>query len=271
MDRNVKLGIVIALVITVIGGLIYFNYQNDVKEATPVGKVSSLEKEALSGVIKELQKEEKKKEKERNEKMKIELPKFVKEHNATIVKKAQKTKKKIVENPDGTKREVLPYTKELPPMPDEEENNSTLFGVDSNDNGVRDDLEIMVVKKFGDDRDLVGSFFASLRADNYDNYLAKEALENNNGHISDEDIQKIIDDIDMTVGCIAYYDGVSSFKALDTLTGIIHGKEYNTPERKKIDKVVMHNLRGGGGDPEYFTDKLCKDYIEKTKTYEFSN
>ena len=251
MDRNVKLGIVIALVITVIGGLIYFNNHQE--------KIVQQKKE------------------------RSEMIRFVNEHNSTLeskIEEIQKTEKvdnnysvnvkkhrKIKKYEDGTEREVLPYTKELPPMPDEEENNSTLFGVDSNNNGVRDDLEIMVVKKFGDDRDLVESFFASLRADNYDNYLAKEALENNNGHISDEDIQKIIDDIHLSVRCIGYYDS----KTLDILIKSIHEKEYNTPERKKIDKVVMRNLRGGGGDPEDITDKTCKDYIEKTKTYEFSN
>jgi len=269
MDRNVKLGIVIALVITVIGGLIYFNYQNDVKEATPVGKTSSLEKEALSGVIKELQKEEEKKEKERNEKMKIELPKFVKEHNATIAKKAQKTKKKIVENPDGTKREVLPYTKELPPMPDEEENNATLFGVDSNDNGVRDDLEILAVKMFGKDRDLTEAVFSGVRANSYDIYLAKKTIEQKKGYISDEDIQQIRNDISVYIDCISYYGGMSE----NILSKSKKFDSYydNTPERKKMDRIIMNNLRGGGEDPDNITDKFCKDYIEKTKTYEFSN
>ena len=36
----------------------------------------------------------------------------------------------------------------LPPEPDEKINNSTLLGIDSNDNGVRDDLERWVIKKY---------------------------------------------------------------------------------------------------------------------------
>jgi hypothetical protein len=43
---------------------------------------------------------------------------------------------------------VIPYTEELPPVPDQKLNNSTLFGIDFNNNGVRDDLEHWIVKEF---------------------------------------------------------------------------------------------------------------------------
>ena len=39
----------------------------------------------------------------------------------------------------------------LPPEPDETLNNSTLLGIDSNDNGVRDDVEIYVIKRYAKD------------------------------------------------------------------------------------------------------------------------
>jgi len=38
----------------------------------------------------------------------------------------------------------------LPPEPDETLNNSTLLGIDSNDNGVRDDVERLIVQKYKD-------------------------------------------------------------------------------------------------------------------------
>lgn len=41
----------------------------------------------------------------------------------------------------------------LPPAPDETLNNSTLLGIDSNDNGVRDDVEIYVIKRYAKDPD----------------------------------------------------------------------------------------------------------------------
>lgn len=39
----------------------------------------------------------------------------------------------------------------LPPEPDETLNNSTLLGIDSNNNGVRDDVEIYVIKRYAKD------------------------------------------------------------------------------------------------------------------------
>lgn len=39
----------------------------------------------------------------------------------------------------------------LPPEPDEKLNNSTLLGIDSNNNGVRDDVEIYVIKRYAKD------------------------------------------------------------------------------------------------------------------------
>ena len=41
----------------------------------------------------------------------------------------------------------------LPPEPDEILNNSTFLGIDSNDNGVRDDVEIYVIKRYAQDPD----------------------------------------------------------------------------------------------------------------------
>jgi hypothetical protein len=41
----------------------------------------------------------------------------------------------------------------VPPVPDEDENNATLLGIDSNKNGIRDDVEIYIHKNFkGDDK-----------------------------------------------------------------------------------------------------------------------
>ncbi|MBU0647350.1 hypothetical protein KJ809_02940 [Patescibacteria group bacterium] len=40
--------------------------------------------------------------------------------------------------------------KELPPEPDEKLNNSTLNGIDTNNNGIRDDVEIAIFKLYPD-------------------------------------------------------------------------------------------------------------------------
>jgi len=43
----------------------------------------------------------------------------------------------------------------LPPMPDKTLNDSTLLGIDSNNNGVRDDVEIYLLKKYKDHHKIV--------------------------------------------------------------------------------------------------------------------
>ena len=44
---------------------------------------------------------------------------------------------------------------QLPPEPDPQVNNSTLLGIDSNNNGVRDDVEIFIIKKYIDHHKIV--------------------------------------------------------------------------------------------------------------------
>ena len=39
----------------------------------------------------------------------------------------------------------------LPPEPDPDQNNATLLGIDSNDNGIRDDVERYVIKRYAQD------------------------------------------------------------------------------------------------------------------------
>lgn len=59
----------------------------------------------------------------------------------------------ITEN-SVTKNQVITIETDLPPMPDEIINKSTIKGVDSNNNGIRDDVEIIISKEFGSDPEL---------------------------------------------------------------------------------------------------------------------
>lgn len=55
----------------------------------------------------------------------------------------------------------------VPPEPDKAANNATVAGVDSNSNGVRDDIERMIAEKFGQDKefyDQLIAYHAVLRA-----------------------------------------------------------------------------------------------------------
>ncbi|MGK0255572.1 MAG: NifB/MoaA-like Fe-S oxidoreductase [Arcobacteraceae bacterium] len=66
------------------------------------------------------------------------------EESAETVKKSETVKEKETEVING-------YV--LPPEPDETLNNSTLLGIDVNNNGVRDDVEIYVIKRYAKDPD----------------------------------------------------------------------------------------------------------------------
>jgi len=68
-----------------------------------------------------------------------------------IAKKNRKTFKDTIEIEVKEPEIVNGYI--LPPEPDETLNNSTLLGIDSNDNGVRDDVEIYVIKRYAKDPD----------------------------------------------------------------------------------------------------------------------
>ncbi|MGK0255574.1 MAG: hypothetical protein ACI81I_000174 [Arcobacteraceae bacterium] len=61
------------------------------------------------------------------------------EESAETVKKSETVKEKETEVING-------YV--LPPEPDETLNNSTLLGIDSNDNGVRDDVERKIIETY---------------------------------------------------------------------------------------------------------------------------
>jgi len=59
------------------------------------------------------------------------------------------------ENTDDNKSPVIINGYTLPPEPDLAVNNATLLGIDSNDNGVRDDVEIWILKKYKDEHIVV--------------------------------------------------------------------------------------------------------------------
>ena len=154
-------------------------------------------------------------------------------------------------------RKIIPYTKDKPPIPNEEENNSTLYGVDSNGNGVRDDLEILAIEQFGYDRELVESIFAGVRTYDYDMYVVDNNL------LEDKNVMKeVINNIDRMVGCNYIYAG-----NLDDGEDI-YNKYGDTLEREKNIKYIARRLHGVADD--FVTnEKNCKEFFEKTKEYNY--
>ena len=75
-------------------------------------------------------------------------------NNTTLetLKEGTTTIQAKIDNTTSNKLRITVYKDvngyKLPPEPDETLNNSTLLGIDSNNNGVRDDVEIYVIKKY---------------------------------------------------------------------------------------------------------------------------
>jgi hypothetical protein len=93
---------------------------------------------------------------------------FVEEYNSGIWQKENKAEKSKYADP------LVPYTEKLPNLPKMED--SKKYFIDENKNGVRDDVEIKIVKRFWEHKDMVESFFADTRTMEYENYLVKNNL-----------------------------------------------------------------------------------------------
>ncbi len=81
----------------------------------------------------------------------------------------------------------------LPPKPDETLNNSTLLGIDSNNNGVRDDVEIWIYETYKDKHPIhIDIAMQTGRA-------YKQVLE------TPERAREIHDEVSAVTSCEAYY------------------------------------------------------------------
>ncbi len=143
-------------------------------------------------------------------------------------------------NGEIPKRKILPYDKALPPMPDPELVKTTF--VDLNENGVRDDVEIMIVEDFEEDRDLVEAFFAEARLNEYDLYLVKNNL------LDRDNLKKRIEYADRVFACSNIIFDSSEFSNRYNQKWIEYANQYdqiyfNTRSRKdEINKLyrAMH-------------------------------
>ncbi|MDA3945832.1 MAG: hypothetical protein PF439_04025 [Helicobacteraceae bacterium] len=113
----------------------------------------------------------------------------------------------------------------LPTEPDPTINNSTLLGIDSNDNGVRDDVEIWILKKYKDKHPIYTEIaMQSARA-------SKKVLEN------PERAKEFHDYVNSAYFCASYYrvcDNNSTIK-IDSLIldENFRIEVFNTDEREK--------------------------------------
>ena len=183
-----------------------------------------------------------------------------------ILKPLEIEKKDSFEN-----REIKPYTEPLPEMPDEEISKEIF--IDENDNGVRDDVEIFIVKEFGSDRDLVEAFFAKARIFERKIFLVE------NDMLDYESIQDFNKLDGTNYDCSFNIFTTSSFsernfdddlyKHSEYTKSLLGKKYFNTETRKSLDKKFK-NASTGTSLPVGVIDAFeqCKDFFKKTKSWD---
>jgi len=179
--------------------------------------------------------------------------------NVKIAKKAKNNPEKeppgVIEIKGEELKELLRYKKPLPPMPDEEENNSTLFGVDYNLNGVRDDLEIMIVNEYGDDEYMVELMFAGERIWNHHFYLSQV------DELTESQLLEPGTNMAYFVGCAVNRYGYEYNRGFGS---VLNKKRFNTNKRKESRIKVF--AAGAIVSPSVnVNDQICRDFIERTK------
>ena len=167
----------------------------------------------------------------------------------------------VAETLEAETRKIVPYTEPLPGMPDEE--TSKAMFVDTNNNGVRDDIEILIVGQFGDDSDVVDLLFASARGQE------RLLLTYRNGEVDKDFAQENFNRIGHEIECIGFFllsKNESFFNGLSEKMIKINQSYYNTQERKKAAEYVRKNSGGLGSRIGNVDSQVCKDFVEESKT-----
>ena len=149
----------------------------------------------------------------------------------------------------------------LPPEPDPAINNSTLLGIDSNNNGVRDDVEIWILKKYKDKHPI------------YTEIAMQDAHVRNKGLKTPKDAKENFSYITSALACYAYYSTCTENNSSNHIeidvnyNQIMERKFYNTDKRKKAHKDFATVLSGDTYDvPSCSESKAYCDF--NTSKYE---
>jgi len=160
--------------------------------------------------------------------------------NQTIKEYSKISKNVKTENKTKKEKEIINgYT--LPPEPDPKVNNSTLLGIDSNNNGVRDDVERWIYKKYKDKHPIyIAIMMQAARASK--KILTDPEAE---GRAQENETSKVLD-------CSSYYrTDATYFGDKNLITEPIdfpyfwHAIYFNTKERK--EKLEQMSLAASGG------------------------
>jgi len=130
----------------------------------------------------------------------------------------------------------------LPPEPDPVVNNSTLLGIDVNDNGVRDDVEIWILKTYKDKHPI----YVDISMQAARGY--KKALQ------MPQAAREIYREVHSAIYCEVYYKNYAKYfndpmliDSNDDIVGYDLREEIylNTPERRKTYRQYSNALSGG--------------------------
>ena len=161
---------------------------------------------------------------------------------------------------------VEPYMWELPPIPDKKLNDSTLLWIDSNNNWVRDDLEIWIVENFWRDKMVVESFFAYVRSDALDMIIQRDWLFTDELYERDIVVRDALD-----VSCNSDFMNISKYWYDSSEEYLIFmwliDKINNTKLRKINVKGFSKNMSGRVSKSIESNLVICRDFFEEAKTY----
>ena len=161
---------------------------------------------------------------------------------------------------------VESYMWELPPIPDEKINNSTLLGIDSNNNWVRDDLEIWIVENFSRDKMVVESFFAYVRSNALNKVIQRDGLFTDELYQEDIAIRlklSIYCSDNVLIVSNYWYDSIESYLLRKKFRKDIN----DTSIRKQNAKDFSRNMSGRVWKQVENNENICNDFFEETKTY----
>ncbi len=142
----------------------------------------------------------------------------------------------------------------LPPEPNQELNDSTIEGIDANQNGIRDDVELAIFKEYPDS--------AKTRAVLLQ-YAFVLQMQTNQSIINTNTVTEIITELSRADSCVADVlvprkspessRNNADMEKIDAFIKFIENKQLNTDTRKKADQDFYKNLRSYGES----TNEIC--------------
>jgi hypothetical protein len=161
---------------------------------------------------------------------------------------------------------VVSYKWELPDIPNEKLNNSTLLWLDTNNNGVRDDLEVHILRNYWADKMVVEAFFAYVRSNALNKIIQRDWLFTDELYENDIKKRKTL-----SIWCQwrYFYDSLYNFYSTELYTVAIEFEQKinNTWLREKNTTQFFSNLNNKFWTARSTSEEECKVFLKETKTY----